>query len=230
MSIYQLIIIFLLILYFLGIVNFGMGMVLLQSFPAILSTTIFGALFDYFELKRWTNPKTPFISGLIIGLVAQFGASPLVLIGIGFAAMLVKFLVKWDGRHIFNPAASGLFLGMIFSSYPSWWVGGEQIWIFLIWIPILLYKMKRWAPMVGFLLPLIVGHGLSILTSSSLLFFVSIMLIEPKTSPADTKNGLIYGFVVSIFYFLTSSFTKFDPVIPALLIGNLTNKILARYS
>lgn len=229
-SIYHLVILFLLSLYFFGILSFGIEKVAWQAIPPVLATTLAGAVFDYLELKRWSKPITPFITGLIIGLTAQFGASPFVLAAIGFLAMAIKFLIKWDGRHIFNPAASGLFLGMIlFSSYPAWWGGSDKPWIFLIWIPILLLKFKRWAPMMGFLIPLVIKDGWQIVTSGSLLFFISVMLIEPKTSPTDIKNGLIYGLVVGAFYFLVSSFTKFDPFIPSLLIGNLTQRVLGWY-
>ncbi len=220
-SIYYLVIAFLLSLYVLGTLTFGMQKVLLQALPAVLATVVSGVILDYIELKRWTKPLTPLITGLIIGLVAQFGESTLNLALIGLAAMAVKFLVKWDGRHIFNPAASGLFLGMFLGSYPSWWVGGEFVWIYLIWIPILLYKMRRWAPMIGFLTPVAIFSGISIFTSSSALFFTSIMLIEPKTSPATIKLGLIYGAVVAAGYLILGRFFQFDPLVPSLLIGNL---------
>lgn len=227
-SIYYLIIAFLLSLYVLGIFNFGVQQVLLQGLPTVLATVTAGLILDYIELRRWTKPVTPLITGLIIGLVAQFGASPLTLVMIGVSSMVVKFLVKWDGKHIFNPAGAGLLVGMFFGSFPSWWVGGENFWIYLIWIPIILYKMKRWAPMVGFLLPLGLFSGSSILTSSSALFFTSVMLIEPKTSPATVKLGLIYGVVVAAGYILIGRFSQFDPLIASLLIGNLIHSISLR--
>lgn len=216
-SIYYFVIFFLLSLYVIGSFTFGVQKVLLQGLPAVLATVTVGG---------WTRPLTPLITGLIIGLVAQFGASPISLVVIGVSSMLIKFLIKWNGRHIFNPAGAGLLVGMFFGSYPSWWVGGENFWIFLIWIPILLYKMRRWAPMVGFLIPLAIFSSLNILTSASLLFFTSVMLIEPKTSPATVKLGLIYGVVVAACYLVVGRFSQFDPLISSLLIGNLIHSIL----
>ena len=230
-SIYYLVIAFLLSLYALGTFTFGLQKVLLQGLPAVLATVTAGLILDYIELKRWTRPLTPAVTGLIIGLVAQFGESPHILVVIGTLAMVIKFLVRWDGRHIFNPAASGLFVGsLLFASYPSWWVGAEFVWIYLIWIPILLYKMKRWAPMASFLLPLGLFSSPSILTSSSVLFFTSVMLIEPKTSPEAYKLGLIYGVIVAASYLAIGRFFQLDPLLPSLLIGNLTQRVLARYS
>ena len=233
-SIYYFVITFLLSLYVLGTFTFGLQQVLLQGLPAVLATVASGLALDYIELKRWTKPLTPLITGLIIGLVAQFGISPITLALIGIASMVIKFIIKWDGRHIFNPAAGGLLIGVLLSSYPSWWVGGEFIfeeknlfiWIYLIWIPILLYKMKRWAPMAGFFLPQVLTGGLSIFTSASGLFFASVMLIEPKTSPASVKIGLIYGLVAAVGYILVGRFFQFDPLVSSLLIANLTWRIL----
>lgn len=233
-SIYYLIIIFLLALYTLGIFGFGLVPVVKQLIPPVVATVAAGVLLDYLELKRWTRPLTPLITGLIIGLTSEFGAGPLMLALIGVSAMVIKFVVKWNGRHIFNPAGAGLLVGMFFGSYPSWWAGGENIWIYAIWIPLLLYKTKRWAPMVGFLVPAALIGGVNIIFSGSGLFFLSVMLIEPKTSPATRLLGLLYGLVIAISFFLFGKFFQFDALVSALLLGNLfqvlTKKLLGRYS
>ncbi len=214
-------------LYLEGFFQFGWQKVLPQLIFAASGAVASGIFFDYIELKRFQLPLTPLITGLIIGLVAQFGEQPLILLSIGAIAMLVKFAVKLEGRHIFNPAAGGLLAGLLlFNSAPSWWVGGANFWPFLIWIPIFLYKFKRWAPMAGFLLPVVIVNGINVLLSSALLFFISVMLIEPKTSPAEIKLGLIYGLVVGIGY---SIFNYFDPLITSLLIGNLGARLLAKF-
>ncbi len=230
LSIYQLITTFLLALYFLGIWQFGFQKVFYQFIIAVVATTAAGAILDYIELKRWVLPKTPFITGCIIGLVGQFGETFLVLSAIGICSMLIKFFIKLDGRHIFNPAASGLLIGMLlFKSYPAWWIGGVGPWIFLIWIPLFLYKMKRWAPIVGFLVPTLILSGFNSLVSPSLLFFSSVMLIEPKTSPAPTRLGLIYGLIVAMVYLYSPYIIPgLDPLVAGLLIGNLGGRLLGK--
>lgn len=230
LNIYRLLGIFLACLYLIGIFQFGFQKILWQVIPPILATVISGAIFDYLEDKKLELPITPFVSGMIIGLVAQFGETPLKLGLIGIAAMTIKFCLVLKGRRLFNPAASGLFLGMIFlSSYPSWWGGSSLPLVFLIWIPVLLYKLKRWAPIVVFLAILTLFNGAGILTSGSLLFFSFVMLIEPITSPYKTKSGLVYGFIVALGYMIISKFFNTDPLIPSLLLGNLTNRVLSRY-
>lgn len=229
MSLYHLIVIFLVSLYFLGALTFGPAKVFWQAIPAVSAAIITDAILRFFRLKRWIISQTALISGLIIGLVAQFGESALSLVAIAVAAMIIKFLVRFNGRHIFNPAATGLFAGFIFlSSFPSWWVGGQNLWLFLIWIPILLIKQRRWAPMVGFLVTYVAGNGLNIFTSNSLLFFLSVMLIEPKTSPFQVKSGLVYGVVVALGYLLLGHVSSIDPLITSLLIGNLIGRLLQK--
>lgn len=229
-SLYHLVIIFLTSLYILGSFKFGIEKVFWQLTPTLVVAVATDAILKYLKLKRWTVSLSAIISGLIIGLVAQFGENAYILAVMAVAAMVIKAFVRLDGRHIFNPAASGLLVGMIlFSSFPSWWVGGQNLWVFLIWIPVLLYKQRRWAPMMAFILPLVTFNGLDILASASLLFFISVMLIEPKTSPADTKTGLFYGAIVALGYFLLNRFTGIDPLLPALLFGNLTGRLISRY-
>ena len=59
------------------------------------------------------------------------------------------------------------------------------------------------------------------------------MLIEPKTSSFNTKIGLLYGLLVAIVYFLSgfapAAIGGFDPLIVALLIGNLGARLLQKY-
>lgn len=226
-TIYYLIIAFLILLYILGIPQFGLRNILLQFFPPVLAATTSGIILDYVEVRRFKKPITPLITGLIIGLVARFSETPLNLIIISISAMIIKFLIKWENRHIFNPAAAGLLIGsLLLNSYPAWWGGGHPL-IFLIWIPVMLYKMRRIAPIVGFLLPVILFNGISILTSTALLFFLSVMLIEPKTSPSAFKNGLIYGLIVGVSFIIFSQ-TNLDPLIYSLLLGNLGGRLLGK--
>lgn len=229
-DLYYLVVTFLLILYFLGTLTFGIEKVLAQALPSVLTTFVIGGLFYLFWQKKWQFPWTFLISGLIIGLVSQFGEEAFKLLAIAVAAMIIKLVVRIDNQPLFNPAASGLLLGQLFfSSHPSWW-GTQTFWIFLLWIPILLYKLKRWTPIVGFLLPLVAVNGLGILTSSPLLFFLSVMLIEPMTSPVLAKTGLIYGLVVAIVYLIfTQTTVLLDPLISSLLIGNLTYRLMIRF-
>lgn len=218
MSIYQLVTTFLLSLYVLGIFQFGLEKVLWQLLPTAVLALVLG--------RSWQS----LITGLIIGLVAQFGAEWFILVGVTLLALGLKFLIRISGHPLFNPAGLGLLLGMlIFSSYPSWW-GGENVpLIFLVWIPMLIYKLRRWVPMLAFLLFLSLFNNFSLFFSGSILFFTSVMLIEPMTSPAIVKSGLVYGLVVVFVYQLAVALNFLDPLLVGLISGNLTKVVLDRY-
>ncbi|MBI2021928.1 hypothetical protein HYS93_03585 [Candidatus Daviesbacteria bacterium] len=227
-SVYYLMSGFLILLYLVGLLSFPPVKIIWQILPPILATFIFGTIYDYFETKNLKPSLSTLITGLIIGLVAQFGEQAWKLFLIGLAAVTFKFLIKINGKHIFNPAASGLLFGILaLSSFPAWWGGERSPWIFYIFIPWLLLKYKRWAPIVSLLLPLIIFDGLAVLTSGSLLFFTSVMLIEPKTSPYTVREGVIFGLVVGAGYLISTSFLDLDPLIGGLLIGNLTHNRFA---
>lgn len=228
LSIYYLIIIFLISLLFLGSLSFGASAVFAQAVPPLAAAIIADTLLKYFKLKKMVISPSPVITGLIIGLVAQFGEIWWKLALTSSLAIAIKFLVRMDGRHIFNPAGAGLLLGMLLlSSHPSWWVGGGAIWPYFIWIAVLSLRFKRWAPIAGFLIPVVVLSGFNILISGSLLFFISVMLIEPKTSPFNIKLGLIYGLIVGVGYILLSQ-VNLDLLIISLLIGNLGARLFAK--
>src|SRR3990167_7073532 len=101
-SLYHLVIAFLISLYILGCFKFGFEKVLWQVAPALFSAIVTDSLLKYFKLKRWGISISAIISGLIIGLVSQFGENLWILAALGFFAMTAKFFIKLDGRHIFN--------------------------------------------------------------------------------------------------------------------------------
>jgi hypothetical protein len=71
------------------------------------------------------------------------------------------------------------------------------------------------------------------LLNGTVLFFMSVMLIEPLTSSFPTrKQRIFYALFVSLFVILAMVFLKFsglrgqDPLILGLLLGNLTAGLL----
>lgn len=229
LSIYYSIIGFLSILALLGLRDFGFSAVW-QIGVSVAAAVVSGVFFDYLEQKKVVLTPGPFISGLIIGLVGRFGEQFFVLILISIFAMASKFFFKLYGRHVLNPAAAGLFLGMvILGSFPAWWGGSSYPLVFYIWIAGLLLKFKRWAPLAGFIIPAISTGGPAILWSGSFLFFSTVMLIEPMTSPIKKNSGFIYGIFISLGFFVFSRFTTLDPLIPSLLLGNFVGRVLDRH-
>lgn len=184
------------------------------------------------------NHDSDLITALILALILTpaVTANDYLFLALAAAvAMLSKFIVTLRGRHIFNPAAFGAFIAaLIFNQSASWWIGNRHMAALLfIGGLLVLRKTRRFemALIFGFVylfyifaslhlsLSLLGGwHQLYLdIAATPLLFFGTVMLTEPLTSPTKQRNLLIFGVVVGIFY----SFTQLHRTPEeALLIGN----------
>src|SRR3989344_2323230 len=191
-------------------------------------------------LKAPYNPESTLITSLILSLIMGPGyidyRSYLLFTVAGVIAIASKYILAWKGRHIFNPAAFGaVAAALILNQGASWWVGGEWMMLpILLGGFLILRKVKRFTMVLiftlGFLLPAIttgVGKSeylqdiLAFLTTSPILFFSFVMLIEPQTSPYKSLNQVLYGILVAVGFYMLASFGIFYPLEASLLIGNI---------
>lgn len=83
----------------------------------VASDLIFKAL----KKRSFQIPYSAVITGLILTLIIEPAASIFQILVICASAMLIKNFLRF-GKHIFNPAASGLMVGWaVFGLFPSWW-------------------------------------------------------------------------------------------------------------
>lgn len=178
-------------------------------------------------------------SGLITALILSLILSPastlegfLILAAAGLAAIVSKYALTINRRHLLNPAAFGAFIaGVVLHSYASWWVGAHLLTpVLIIGAVLILRKMKHFQMFITFILVYVVClivktpsdgvlHNLwASLDHSPLLFFGSVMLTEPLTSPTMLNQSLIYAVIVGFFYSVTR--LRISPE-ESLLIGNL---------
>ena len=207
------------------------------------STLLFDLLFLKIRGVKPFFPSAALVSGSIIGLLTSPLANWYIPIVIAALAMFSKNFLRFGNRHVFNPAALGLFAGAVILEIPvSWWaVSFQQFRIqnpeFIIYFLILLspafvsmVKMKRYRITLSFLITYAVltqflnlnSSILNLIPDPTTLFFSTVMLTEPMTSPNNYKKQVIFGAFVG-FLALTMSLWNFmtiDPFIPALLIGN----------
>lgn len=190
------------------------------------------------------------VSGFIIALLVGPNYVWYEPVAAGIVAMFFKNFFRVKDAHIFNPAGAGLFIGSLLFGYTiSWWgVAFQQIvpltavslMVFLALLSpgyVSAFRMKRYGIILSFLLTYLAGtifvlqnFSLEILKVSLLdptvLFFALVMAPEPKTSPNSPKFQIAYGIFIGIlatavFKFLPSANYVPDPLIFALLIGNL---------
>lgn len=192
-------------------------------------------------------PSAGIVSACIISLLL---APNLPLEELVLTALLVLFskhFFRIDKRHIFNPAAFGLFFASTFFNHDiSWWgVSWQQlnsqnlflISAFLILLTpgyVSVVKMRRTKIIISFFLTYIAlnffwSKNLAVI-DPTVLFFTLVMLPEPMTTPNKPFTQILFGIFVAIesMFFSSPIFSSKelisnlipDPLIAALLVGN----------
>ena len=178
-------------------------------------------------------PYAAIVSGLIIGLLTSPHAPWYQIATICILAMAGKNFLRISGKHLFNPAGTGLFLaGILFQQTVSWWgVSFQKLFYFgILCLPLLVsgLRMRRYASIFSFLITYAL---ISVPLDPTVIFFSLVMLPEPMTSPARLKRQILYGIIIALIVIALSYPTVNsalsikgvlpDPLIAALLAGNL---------
>ena len=196
-------------------------------------------------------PSAAIVSGLIIGLLFSPALPWYQVVIASAASMVIKNFLRFDNKHIFNPASSGLFLsGVLFGHSISWWgvsfqtlqMNFASLVFFLILLSpgyVSMIAMRRYKILFSFMLTYILlagtlqllQHDFSIralltgtLLDPTTVFFGLVMLPEPMTTPGTPSRQILFGSFVAIAVFLASFIhSRFipDPLLAGLLIGNL---------
>lgn len=167
--------------------------------------------------RKWTMLDGAVITGLIIGLILS-STTPIGIITITtILAILSKHLLVYKKKPIFNPAAFGLLLSVLFlKTGQSWWgaFGDLSVWtiIFLLVGGYIIANRIQKFPQVftflgtSFVLLALMGHfhigdavdALRPPFINATIFFGFFMLTDPPTSPAKDKDQVIFGFLTAV--------------------------------
>ncbi|MBU3912416.1 MAG: RnfABCDGE type electron transport complex subunit D [Candidatus Omnitrophica bacterium] len=207
---------------------------------AILADT----LINYIKNKKLVITESSLISGLIIGYVIS---SDLEWWIIGLASILAissKHLVRFRGRHIFNPAALGIFLTTLSLGVFTQWKAAYAWYIIVPAGLYFIFKIRKFEIVLSYFLVSMILYGAQALMHRvSLLnilgylnyFFIFIMLIEPRTTPFSRTGKLLFGAGVAILTFIFyQTGVRLEVELLALLCFNLLtpllNKITSHFS
>lgn len=196
----------------------------------------FDLLFTFLKSRTFFLPLSALITGFIIALIIDPNALWYQVAVICALSMAFKNSLRIGGKHIFNPAAMGLFLGGVaFNLDVSWWGASFQviqpdIWSIIAFLILLLpayvsfFRMKRFGAILSFLITYALLSSFKILSDPTSIFFALVMLPEPMTSPFNLKKQIFYGVIVATVGLILSHIPIFpDILISALLLGNLFN-------
>lgn len=231
----------------------GIGSYIKNAFPVNLSVAIVVCcVLDLVIKKAFKKnlkfPASAFITGLIIGSVAQFAAPLWVVLVASVLAIGSKFVIRLKGQHIFNPATLGLLIAfLIFSSGDEWWssvpfsIGGISI----LFTPLLILPNYK-ALKLGVSLPFLLVTGILFYATTYVpfvasitggvdflyalpYFFAFIMVSEPKTSPYRLREQVVFGALVAVLTFALLFYSVKYYLLIGLLVGNLGFAIYRNY-
>jgi len=166
-----------------------------------------------------------FESSIITGLILFFLIAPpltadesVSFFGTAVLASAVaaasKYVLAFHKRHVVNPAAFSAFvLGLLGNPNVTWWIGSKPLVPFTALIGLLIVqKIRRFAIVGSFLCAWLLASvvvsvmgGLSPVenilfgfVSGPVIFFATIMLTEPLTSPPDKSTRIVFGALVGV--------------------------------
>lgn len=200
------------------------------------STLLTQAFADRFIAKRPFDPRSPLISALSLTLLLRTGSLTLSVMA-GCLAIGSKYVLRWKGKHIFNPANFGLVIvSLLFGAAwisPGQWGAAPILGLLLLCMGgVVTGKAKRWdisLALLGFYAALIFGRAIWLgdplaiplhqMQSGALLIFAFFMISDPKTTPDRRLGRVIFAaLVASVGFFIQFGLYNSAGIILALIL------------
>jgi len=243
---------FICMLIFSVVLSFKFGVTfLIQAIIGFSIAVIIDFAIAYILCKSKEFPVSGAISGLIVANLFSQG-SYIVVAAVSALAILSKQFIRYNKKHVFNPANFGIAVigiaSLFFTINTSvTWLPGFVPGLLLILGFIILYRLRRWEIHLTYFITLailLLFQGLSNelsndrliefvykgITEGGILFFVFFMVVEPVTSPITKRGRVVYSFLITVIAF-NLSFTRFLEYAPifALFIVDLFVPLIDRF-
>jgi Na+-translocating ferredoxin:NAD+ oxidoreductase RnfD subunit len=207
---------------------------------AVVSAIIAESLILYSRTKIFQATESSIITGLIIGFVLSSDEIWWKLALAAVLAILSKYLIQAQKKHIFNPAAFGIFMVTIIFNAQTQWKGTYLWYILLPFGLYFAYKFKKTEIIASYACVSLGLFGIQaafqnisfphILGYFSY-FYIFIMAIEPKTTPVRQMGKFIFGALLGgLIFILTTIGARFDVELASLLVLNMAVPVLNRIS
>ena len=207
----------------------------LASALAIAACLLTQAAFSL-ATKTPLDLRSPLISGLSLSLLLR-AEEPWLHALAGVIAIASKFLLRIEGKHIFNPA--GFAIVVLLLAHVGVWISPGQ-WRASLWfaalvgfMAILVLQRARRADIALYFLAchgallglraLWLGDPLAIplhqIQSGSLLIFAFFMISDPRTTPDSAKGRFLFAFAVAALAHYLAFFEQMRPALYFALIA-----------
>jgi Na+-translocating ferredoxin:NAD+ oxidoreductase RnfD subunit len=213
---------------------------LLASLAAVISASAVETVILYFKNKVFRITESAVITVLITGYVLSSGEAWWTFVIVGAAAILSKHAFRFSRKHLFNPAAFGIFLSTIALGASTQWKG-TYLWYILVPCGVYFtYKIRKLEVIAGYAAISVVLFGTQAFLQRVPVgnifgyvsyFFIFVMLIEPKTSPLRPLGKYLFGAgTAGLIFVLTESGVTFDAELFSLLVMNAAVPLLNKLS
>jgi Na+-transporting NADH:ubiquinone oxidoreductase subunit NqrB len=200
---------------------------LVQIGITITSCLFFQLVFTHFTTKNYASWKSALITSLGLSLLLKVDALEWVLFAT-FIAIGSKFLIKYNGKHIFNPANIGV-VGTILLTHHAWispgqW-GSNIIYLFIVGSLgfLVIKKVSRIDIALTFIgtfggllfirnilyLGWPIDFWLHQMTNGTLMLFTFFMITDPMTTPNNKKARIVFALILAIIAFYLTTFNHF---------------------
>lgn len=203
---------------------------------AVVSAVVFESAVRWIKERALTLSGSSIISGLIIGYVLSSDNHRWVIIITSLFAILSKHLIRLNKKHIFNPAAFGIFFVTIFLGATTQWKGTYAWYIVAFFGIYFILKTRKIELLISYFLISFILFGIQAFLQRTPLvnifgylsyFYIFIMMIEPKTTPINLFGKIVFGTGVGVSIFILSAAgVKFDAELSSLLIMNMSVPLL----
>jgi Na+-transporting NADH:ubiquinone oxidoreductase subunit NqrB len=231
---YQIVALSTLLVYNLGWLDFGARP--LNSALAIAAALATQALCTWWFALPTFDPRSPLITGLSLSLLLR-ADEPWLHALAAVIAIGSKFLLRIDGKHIWNPAGFAIVV-LLFTTQGVWispgqW--GSTVWLaaLLAFFAILVLHAAQRSDVALFFLvshaaPLLarawwLGDPLAIpihqLQSGSLLIFAFFMISDPRTTPDSRLGRFLFALSVALLAHYLTFFMQMRPALYVALIA-----------
>jgi len=203
---------------------------------AVISALVIESFILYLKTKTFKITESAVITGLIIGFVLSGDEVWWKFVFASALAIFSKHSIHFHKKHIFNPAAFGIFLSIILLGASTQW-RGTYLWYILVPFGIyFVYKLKKTGVLIGYALVSLLLFGSQAMLEKVPFwnifgylsyFYIFVMLIEPKTTPLKTTGKYLFGAgTAALIFILTGAGVKFDVELFSLLAMNVIVPLL----
>jgi enediyne biosynthesis protein E5 len=223
-----------LVIFNLGWIDFGAKA---ENTALALATSLLTQILCSRSFNVPIDVRSPLITGLSLSLLLRTDEAWILALA-GVIAIGSKFVLRIDGKHIWNPAGFAIVV-LLFTADGHVWISpgawGSTVWFaaLLCFFAILVLGAARRSDIALFFIgshaallvarALWLGDPLAIplhqLQSGSLLIFTFFMISDPRTSPDSRLGRFIFAFSVAALGHYMAFFMQMRPALYIALIA-----------